>query len=195
VRQHSVNAMGTDRRIQRTRRSIHEALLGLMLETDYDSITVQQILERANVGRSTFYAHYANRDEILVASVGDLHAMLGAAHTARRGADRYENVIAFSLAMFEHAAEYKKVYRALAAASIWPRVRQGIQNVLAELMRRDLKALRVKSRVPEDLLVQHLAAGFMSVLTWWLEQRGSMPAAEADALYRVLALPVLRQLA
>lgn len=185
--------MSTDRRVQRTRRAIHEALLALMLETDYGSITVQQILDRADVGRSTFYTHYREKDEILVASIDDLQAMLSAAHAAGRGRNAQENAIAFSTAMFEHAAEYRKVYRALVAAPVWPRVRQGIQNVLAELIRRDVKTLRTeKSRVPADLLVHHLAATFMSVLTWWLENRSAMPPAEADALYRALVLPALR---
>jgi AcrR family transcriptional regulator len=187
--------MLTDRRVQRTRTSIHEALLGLMLETSYESITVQQILDRANVGRSTFYAHYRDKDEILVASVDDLRVMLGAAHQSGRSRNAQENVIAFSPAMFEHAAEYRKVYRALVAAPVWPRVRQGIQDALAELIRRDVRTLRTeRAAVPVELLVHHLAATFMSVLTWWLESRSSLAPSEADALYRALVLPTLRQM-
>lgn len=184
----------TDRRVERTRRAIHESLLSLMLEMRYDEITVQHILDRANVGRSTFYTHYRDKDEILVAAVEDLHAMLAAAHDAAKSSrSATENVIAFSRAMFDHAAEYKKVYRALVAARIWPRVRQDIQDVLAGLIRSDVKKLRTeRSPIPLDLLVHHLAATFMSVLAWTLENRSSIAPSEADALYRALVLPTLR---
>ncbi|HEY0591400.1 MAG TPA: TetR/AcrR family transcriptional regulator [Thermoanaerobaculia bacterium] len=184
----------TDRRVQRTRRAIHESLLGLMLEMQYDEITVQHILDRANVGRSTFYTHYRDKDEILIASVDELHTMLAGAHdAAKSNRQKAEDVIAFSRAMFEHAAEYRKVYRALVAARVWPRVRQGIQDVLADLIRGDVKKLRTeKSPIPLDLLVHHLAATFMSVLAWTLENRSSIAPSEADALYRALVLPTLR---
>src|SRR5690242_4167136 len=55
-----------DRRIQRTRQLLLDALLSLILEKDFDSITVQDVIDRANVGRSTFYAHFQDKDELLL---------------------------------------------------------------------------------------------------------------------------------
>ena len=55
----------TDRRVQRTRRLLHKALMSLILEKKYESITVQEILDRADVGRSTFYMHFQDKDELL----------------------------------------------------------------------------------------------------------------------------------
>ncbi|MCB0097425.1 MAG: TetR/AcrR family transcriptional regulator, partial [Caldilineaceae bacterium] len=55
-----------DRRIQKTRRALQDALLTLIVERRYDKITVQDILDRANVGRSTFYAHYRDKDDLLL---------------------------------------------------------------------------------------------------------------------------------
>ncbi|MBF6171744.1 TetR/AcrR family transcriptional regulator [Nocardia blacklockiae] len=60
-----------DRRVRRTRRALHEALIGLMLERGYARVTVQDILDRADVGRSTFYAHFRNKDDLLVGSSTD----------------------------------------------------------------------------------------------------------------------------
>lgn len=60
-----------DRRVRRTRRALHQALIGLMLERGYARITVQDILDRADVGRSTFYAHFRNKDDLLVGSSTD----------------------------------------------------------------------------------------------------------------------------
>ena len=55
-----------DRRVQRTRRLLHKALMSRVLEKKYESITVQEILDRADVGRSTFYTHFQDKDELLV---------------------------------------------------------------------------------------------------------------------------------
>jgi AcrR family transcriptional regulator len=57
-----------DRRIQRTRRLLQDALVGLILEKGYEAITVQDILDRANVGRSTFYEHFYDKDDLLLSS-------------------------------------------------------------------------------------------------------------------------------
>ncbi len=62
----------TDRRIRRTCKSLHEALISLLLEKNYDEITVQEILDRTDVGRSTFYAHFEGKDELLVSGIHDL---------------------------------------------------------------------------------------------------------------------------
>src|SRR5437867_5173407 len=68
-----------DRRIQRTRKTLHEALMALVLEGPYDSITVQQILDRANIGRSTFYTHFQDKDELLMWGTQHLRTTLSAA--------------------------------------------------------------------------------------------------------------------
>ena len=54
-----------DRRIQKTRKLLSQALLDLILEKGYERVTVQDILDRANVGRSTFYTHYENKELLL----------------------------------------------------------------------------------------------------------------------------------
>ena len=55
----------TDRRVHRTRRLLHKALMSLILEKKYEFITVQEVLDRADVGRSTFYMHFQDKDDLL----------------------------------------------------------------------------------------------------------------------------------
>lgn len=167
----------TDRRIERTRTSLHHSLIALMLEMPYDAITIQHVLDRANVGRSTFYTHFKDKEDLLVSGVDNLHAFLGA---RRKSGDP----IGFSLAMFEHAHDFRKVYRALVVTPVWPRIRQRIQDVLAELIRREHEPRR--SKVPPELFVHYVASTFMSVLTWWIDHRTGMSPAEIDALFRQL---------
>ncbi|MBO0803611.1 MAG: TetR/AcrR family transcriptional regulator [Nocardiopsaceae bacterium] len=61
---------GTDRRVRRTRALLHQALIELILEKGYGRITVQDILDRADVGRSTFYSHYRDKDALLLDNGG-----------------------------------------------------------------------------------------------------------------------------
>ena len=61
-----------DRRIQKTKSLLHEALGSLIREKPYDAIVVQEILDRANVGRSTFYMHFSDKDDLLVSGIHDM---------------------------------------------------------------------------------------------------------------------------
>ena len=62
----------TDRRIQRTRQSLRTALLELIKEKDYDAISIEEITERANVGRATFYLHYKDKEDLLLEEFSEM---------------------------------------------------------------------------------------------------------------------------
>jgi AcrR family transcriptional regulator len=112
-----------DRRVQRTRRLLHEALIFLILEKKYESITVQEILDRADVGRSTFYLHFRDKDELLVSGFQNLESLLKsvqAVYATVPGKSSYKRIIGFSLAMFERAKEYREVHRALLGSNAEP---------------------------------------------------------------------------
>ncbi len=68
-----------DRRVRRTRESLHKALISLALEKHYDSITVQEVLDRADVGRSTFYTHFQSMEELLISGTQEVRRALNAA--------------------------------------------------------------------------------------------------------------------
>src|SRR5260370_17924001 len=71
-----VTAEPRDRRVQRTKKLLHKALMSLILEKKYESITVQEILDRADVGRSTFYMHFRDKDELLFSGFQYLQSFL-----------------------------------------------------------------------------------------------------------------------
>ena len=187
-----------DRRVQRTRRLLHKALMSCILDKKYESITVQEILDRANVGRSTFYMHFRDKDELLVSGFGELQSLLNsvqAASTALPGKS-YERVIAFSLAMFEHASEYWRVNRALFGSSAESIVRRQIHSVLAGLVGKEVemefrRRKRVGSPVSPELLTHFLVSTYISVMSWWLKAKNPAPPNEIDAAYRHLVLPCL----
>lgn len=95
--------------------ALHKALMSLILERKYESITVQEILDRADVGRSTFYMHFQDKDELLFSGFHYLEEFLESAQGVSTSVPgkSYERIIGFSLPMFEHAQEYRRVNRAL----------------------------------------------------------------------------------
>jgi AcrR family transcriptional regulator len=186
-----------DRRVRRTRESLHKALISLALEKHYDSITVQEVLDRADVGRSTFYTHFQSMEELLISGMQELRTTLSSAlENQRKSAKRRENVIAFSRAMFDHAYGYRNVYFALLNTGAWPIVRQQLQEVLEELIRRECKAEIAKlktanSDVPVDLFVHYLTSAFFAVLIWWMDRRSRLTPSQIDDVFRSLVLPTL----
>ncbi len=188
----------TDRRVQRTRRLLHKALMSLILEKKYESLTVQEILDRADVGRSTFYLHFQDKDELLVSGFQYLQSFLESAQgtsTAAPGKS-YERIIGFSLPMFEHAQEYRRVNRALLGSNAEAVVRRRIHSVLARIVSREL-SLELRNRkscngpVSPELLAHFLVSTYISVLTWWLNSKNPISPKDIDVAYRHLVLPCL----
>jgi AcrR family transcriptional regulator len=189
--------VNTDRRVRRTQKLLHSALVSLILERNYDSITIQEILNRADIGRSTFYAHFKGKDELLISGIHELrHTLDSAIHTERSPAKRHEAVVGFSLAMFQHASEYREVYHALLNTQGWPVFRQRLEEMFDDIIRRECKTAiqRLKksdSDVPVDLFVHYLTAGFFSVLTWWLGRRSRLTPPQINEIFRSLVLPTV----
>ena len=191
----------TDRRVQRTRRLLHQALMSLILEKKYESITVQEILDRADVGRSTFYVHFQDKDQLLFNGFQYLQSFLEAARvdTGTAPRNRYERIIGFSLPMFEHAQEYRRVNRALLGSTAEAVVRRRIHSVLTGIVSRELK-LELQSRkdvsipVSPELVTHFLVSAHISVLSWWLNSKNPVPPKDIDAAYRRLVLPCLESL-
>jgi len=187
-----------DRRVQRTRRLLHKALMSLILEKKYEDITVQEILDRADVGRSTFYMHFQHKDELLVSGFQYLQSFLESVQEASTTVPgkSYERMIGFSLAMFEHAHEYRRVNRALLGSDAEAVVRRRIHSVLAGIVWRELK-LELRSRkrgnapVSPELLSHFLVSTYISVLTWWLNSRNPISPKDINVAYRQLVLPCL----
>ena len=191
----------TDRRVQRTRRLLHKALMSLILEKKYESITVQEILDRADVGRSTFYVHFRDKDQLLFNGFQYLQSFLEAArvHTGTAPRNRYERIIGFSLPMFEHAQEYRRVNRALLGSTAEAVVRRRIHSVLTGIVSRELKLelqIRKDASIPvaPELVTHFLVSAYISVLTWWLNSKNPVPPKDIDAAYRRLVLPCLESL-
>ena len=178
-----------DRRVNRTHDVLHQALMSLIVEKDYELITVQDIIDRANVGRSTFYTHYVGKQDLLRGGLKHLKDLL----TARQRSSR-DQIFAFSLALFEHVHSYRPVYHAIVGHQSGTIVMGELRGLLAELVQNDLKTLSSKERltdVPNGAVTQFVVGALISVITWWLDERSKLPPAEADAIFRRLTLSAI----
>ena len=170
--------MAIDRRVMRTRTTLYDALVDLIRERDYDAITVHDILARANIGRSTFYAHFKSKDELLEKSLERLRQELFSAVDATPDA----TIFAVTRTLFEHVDRYRDIQLALAKRPAGVRLNESIALNFAEVVRTLLPNAGDGS-IPRDLAISHIGGSFLSVLRWWMSRTPAVTAAEADGLF------------
>lgn len=189
---------GKRRQIQKSRRLLHEALVSLIREKKYENITVQQILDRANVGRSTFYLHFRDKDELLSMGFDYMGELLREIQAMHRTVSRkpHENLIAFSLPMFMHMHEYREHSRAFTGAAAGALVSQRIQQMIRSVIEEELDKLPSTNhrKIPRDLFIDHLASTFMFVTMWWLNSANPVSPETANDIYRALVLPSIENI-
>jgi AcrR family transcriptional regulator len=182
-----------DRRVARTRGMLQRALLSLILKKDYEAITIAEICEAANVGRSTFYGHYTSKDHLKRSSLDQhLRGLLAdrQKHALARPASIKDRSLGFSLTLFEHARDYADLYRALAGGRGGAVSLAGIRQILSDLVRHELTAFvgkKSEDAIPRELVVHYVVGAYIAVLTWWLDRGAKLPPQRIDAMFRRLA--------
>lgn len=182
---------GTDRRVVRTRRTLQHALLTLMLKKGYDAITVEEICAEANIGRSTFYAHFTSKDELKRGGL-DEHLrkmLLERQKQAKSAAGVGKRVrFAFALYFFEHAREHLDLYQALVAKGGVTTTIAMMRQIITDLVRRELADTAPLGGAPREAVAQFVVGAFIALLTWWLDGGAKLSAERMDELFRRLAL-------
>jgi AcrR family transcriptional regulator len=190
-----MTAKVADRRIQRTRALLLSALLDLIVERGYEDVSVQDIVDRANVGRSTFYKHFLDKRELLLTGVAGLQDLLIQQGAARASsAALSERLLPFSLPLFQHVQGNIRFCRALLGPDSGAIVEPRIQRILAELVQKELAARvssSAKPAIPLDVVVQYTVSAFLGLLRWWMEQPAPCAAEEIDRQFRALTLPAV----
>ena len=177
--------MAQDKRAQRTKMALRNALLSLMMERGYESLTVQQILDRAAVGRATFYLHYRSKEDLLRGSLDELRAGLLGEVTANE-----KRPLGFSLGFFQHVDGHRKLYRAIVGRESGMIVDKEIRRLLSDLVRSELAAAK-RDALRVELAAQSVAGAMLAVVTWWLDRNIMLTALELNEHFRALVLPGL----
>lgn len=183
-----------DRRIQKTQDLLRGALVSLIGEKSYDSIVVKEILDRANVGRSTFYMHFRDKDDLLVSGI---HDMLRPVQTPTLSSGkRHERILWFSLPVFEYHYQHRHAggdrIGTRGRAILHGHLRKVLADIIADVVSKDFRAERkFARRIPAELLSEYVASTFVLVLNWWLEKKMPLPPKEINDIFRRLTLPTV----
>lgn len=166
--------MTTDRRVQRTRELLQKALIELLAERRYEAISVGDITERANVGRTTFYLHYTSKDDLFM---GCHEAIVGQFHFGPHRPLTREQLLAAgppaaAAGAYHHLAEehmlVSRLFRGKESQTLLRRLRDDRAQEIADNLRAAFGA--EASAVPLDLLANYLAGAQIALIHWWLEQ-------------------------
>jgi AcrR family transcriptional regulator len=170
--------MAIDRRVARTRNALYDALVALIRERDYDTIRVEDILGRANVGRSTFYAHFKSKDELLKRSLerlkAELLSVLDQADTPDIGV--------VSRALFKHVGHHRDIYFSLSGKAAAEVLSASIATNFAQVAQ-SILPVAPRSAIPRGLAIAYIRETFLCVLRWWLERNPSVSPDEASSLF------------
>jgi AcrR family transcriptional regulator len=176
--------------VQKTEQLLRDALGSLIHEKSYDSIPVKKILQRANVGRSAFYAHFSDKDALLVDGI---RQMLDELRSRSRSVHRFSDVTWFSHGLFEHIDGLRHTGTAMTTKTGRAVVHHHLRGALLETVADALKqrAPQDVSRVPLDILAEYIVGTFLLVLNWWVDSDSALLPSEVDELFQSMVLPTL----
>jgi AcrR family transcriptional regulator len=186
-----VSSGTTDRRVRRTRELLRGALLALIQEKGYDRITVQDILDRADVGRSTFYAHFRDKDDLLLSGFDDVRAALDAERGAvESGTGKRAAFLRPMLVVFEHVEGHRHFWGALThkgGADLITRIlRESVDELVREHFRSQFAGVK-GDEMQLEAAMQFVAGACMALVIWWLDNEVPYSADEIHSIFRGLA--------
>jgi AcrR family transcriptional regulator len=173
----------TDARVRRTRDALGDALIALMQEKPFDTITVQDVLDRAHVSRSTFYAHYSDKDDLLMSDAEEFFEALSMALSAH--GDKSDRVFPVQ-EFFTHLSDVQPFFKALVKSGKYQENMDLARGHFARGIERRLSELPRSKSIPANQLpaIAFTHAGaLLSLLTWWLDRGMRESPAEMDELF------------
>jgi AcrR family transcriptional regulator len=183
-----------DRRIEKTRNLLTSSLMSLIGEKPYDSIAIKEILHHANVGRSTFYMHFRDKDDLLRSGIDRI---VGGTPSVPGATGKLERFVWFSLPIFQHHAENARGWVSNIGTHGRTVLHDRLRHALAEVILFNVEGMlnprTVSPRAaPADLLANHVACTFVMVLDWWLDKQMPLGPDEVNRLFRSLVEPTLK---
>ncbi|HEX9330365.1 MAG TPA: TetR/AcrR family transcriptional regulator [Anaerolineales bacterium] len=167
----------TDRRVERTRELLQKALIELIAERGYDAITIQDIVDRANVGRTTFYLHYNSKDELFMscheAIVREFH--IGLLHPLSREELLSPEIPPEMTSSYRHLEEGRALLYPIFHGKDSQLILRQIRDRSAREIETNLRATfdEADSTIPLDMLANYLVGAQIALMQWWLEKHRS----------------------
>lgn len=166
-----------DRRTERTRQLLRDALMELIVEKGYEAISIQDITDRADVARPTFYFHYTDKEDLLFNSLREVYdemtqsfGTLTDADVAAMFVDK-EQVDAVD---FEHVARHSDFYRVMlskkGSIAFLMQVIDYLGTTMSKDIVRSIAEPGVTPSVPAEAVGAFMAAGQIGLIDWWLRK-------------------------
>ena len=177
-----------DRRSRRTRHLVTEAMAELLQEKRYEDITVRDILDRADIGSSTFYAHYFDKEDVQASLIQQLFAQLLQQLLRRSG----KQEVVPSLELFRHVQQNVQQIQALIPGRFGETFWEVAERTMSQMIEHSLKSTRGSNHscsVPPPVVAHYLAAAFLTLLKWWLIADMPYSPEQMDEFFQHLALP------
>lgn len=172
----------------RTKDRLQRALMSLIGEKGYDKITVRDLIDRADVGRSTFYAHYETKDDLLLAGLEHLTRDIELHLADDPGA---VDTILPSLGIFRHVAANHGLFREMLGSRGIDLVQRAALDLLTAMARSKIDGTAGKpSEVPADTRAAFAAGSLMAFLGWWLDNDMPHSPEEMAGMYRQMTASV-----
>jgi AcrR family transcriptional regulator len=182
----------TDRRSNRTRRQLSSALVDLVKEKRFDDITVQNVIDRADVGRSTFYSHFRDKEDLFQKDWEKfLDGFAGHIDWERVGTGSFVPVVY----LFRHLRDFQPFYKGLVRSQKVDTVFKTGVGYLSKKVEIALTArLRGKPApaIPIPILSNYLASELFTLLKWWLDHNMPYPPERMDEIFHALVTPTFR---
>lgn len=189
-----------DRRVQKTRHLLQDAMVELVSEKGFAAVTIQEILDRANVGRSTFYMHFDNKNELLHSCFQDFCDLLekhdkeltdvGKQSRSPEETDYIYNFLRF-------IDQNRRLLKALLGKESTPMFHHFIHEYVYSFMEGYLKAAVLKGKKPTsrtEMMTHYFASGFIGMLKWWIDQDMPCPIDEMDQFIKQLWSQTVREI-
>ncbi len=170
-----------DRRVRRTRKALQEALIGLILEKGFDSVTIEEITDRADLGRTTFYLHFEDKEDLLMQAIDSISEDFIEQHSAvlekttnpkstlsklRLNVD--ERIIYH---IFDHARGNADLYKVMLRGEGSGKASERFLNIIKNEVLKRLKNIReLEMKVPLDVFSIYFSGTLVALVTWWLEE-------------------------
>ncbi|HXD08457.1 MAG TPA: TetR/AcrR family transcriptional regulator [Anaerolineales bacterium] len=179
-----------DRRIRRSQQLLQNALLALLKEKRYEDISVQDIIERADVARSTFYVHYADKDELLTGPHGIFAENLDqqlTAHSAQPGASAFS-----SRTWFHHIQAQGDILKVIAKDSAMELAMKTLRGMIHRSVQEGMQAhkqIAQDAHMPLTLLEDYVSDTLMTLIKWWFRDGMKKTPEQMDAIFQQLVMP------
>ena len=178
-----------DRRTRKTRQILREALLTLLKEKRYEDISVQDIIARADVARSTFYVHYVDKDDLLMGSHGIFAENLGEqmhAHAGESGASAFS-----SRTWFYHIQAQGDILKVIAKDSAMDLAMKTLRGIIHDSVQNGMQAHSQSkgASVPLPLIVDYLTDTLMTLIKWWFKDGMRYTPEQMDEMFQQLVMP------